>query len=490
MKMESAGKGIVAGLLGIGAVFLLPLSAPGNAAVKTENVPARLFSVRDGMPNLAAKLEAGKKVEIVFLGGSITVMGGYTNDGYVRYVERWLKERYPRAEIKVRNAGVPGTGSEYGAKRYDRDVLRHKPDAVFIEFAVNDGKSDQTASMERMVHKSWRKDPRIDLVFFYTLDKSHLESYRKGCLPFAAGCHERVAEQYGIPTIGTAFHAAEKINSGSIVWKTFSGDTCHPSAAGFRLFDEAFASALPELLRTKKGGFPHKLGKTITPNLEVYPPALKAKPLVSPKTFLFTDGEAPADVYELPLPAVHWVGEPVYRSPNGKILWRIECLPRRFAGKLDGSTGSDRSLWNGKAAEWFEEGHCFSGTDGMSVFSGDGKKGGLLGVSGSSVGVLCFTAPEKGKYEFRIRSGEFQMWANEGSTVVFSALKFSGRRNQGEVVAVHREIRKERRGVSLDFSVKLDPGDEIAFLADLKLPEYIRGGWSGLQITAARKFLK
>lgn len=75
MKMESAGKGIVAGLLGIGAVFLLPLSAPGNAAVKTENVPARLFSVRDGMPNLAAKLEAGKKVEIVFLGGSITVMG-------------------------------------------------------------------------------------------------------------------------------------------------------------------------------------------------------------------------------------------------------------------------------------------------------------------------------------------------------------------------------------------------------------------------------
>ena len=48
MKMESAGKGIVAGLLGIGAVFLLPLSAPGNAAVKTENVPARLFSVRDG----------------------------------------------------------------------------------------------------------------------------------------------------------------------------------------------------------------------------------------------------------------------------------------------------------------------------------------------------------------------------------------------------------------------------------------------------------
>ncbi len=489
MKKSLSGGKIMICLLWL-AVAMLPLSGAG-AAKAEKGVPACLFQVRDGMPNLAAKLKAGKKVEIVFLGGSITVMGGYTQDGYVRYVERWLKERYPRAEIKIRNAGVPGTGSEYGAKRYDRDVLRHQPDAVFIEFAVNDGKSDQTASMERMVHKSWRKDPRIDLVFFYTLDKSHLESYRNGVLPFAAGCHERVAERYGIPTIGLAYHVAEKINSGKIHWKKFSGDTCHPSAQGFRLFDEAFAAALPELLRTKNdGGLQHKLGVSITPNLEVYPPALKAKPLVSPKTFLFADGEAPADVYELPLPAEHWVGKPVYYSPEGKVLWRIECLPRRFAGKLDGKSGSDRSLWNGKAAEWFEEGRCFSGTDGMPVFSGDGKKGSLLGVSGNSVGVLCFTAPKEGTYVFHIRSGPFQLWANEGSTVVFSALKFSGRRNQGEVMAVHREIRKERRGVSLDFSVKLDPGDEIAFLADLKLPEYIRGGWSGLQITAARKFLK
>ena len=214
---------------------------------------------------------------------------------------------------------------------------------------------------------------------------------------------------------------------------------------------------------------------------------LQAKPLVSPKTFHFAEGDAPAEVYELPIPAEHWVGGPVYRLPDGKGLWRIECMPRRFAGKLDGRSGLERSLWNGKPAEWFEEGRCFSGSDGMPVFSGDGKKGCLLGVSGNSVGVLCFTAPERGTYEFRIRSGAFQMWANEGSAVVFSALKFSGKGDQGEVLAVHREVRKERRGVSLDFSVKLDPGDEIAFLADLKLPEYIRGGWSHLKITGARK---
>ena len=486
MKTGMVREGFVAGLL-LAVAVLLPLPALGEGNGKTANVPACLFAVRDGMPNLAAKLEAGKKVEIVFLGGSITVMGGYTSVGYVRYVEHWLKERYPRAEIKVHNAGVPGTGSEYGAKRYDRDVLRHRPDAVFIEFAVNDGKSDQTVSMERMVHKSWLKDPRIDLVFFYTLDKSHLESYRKGNLPFAAGCHERVAERYGIPTIGTAFHAAEKVNSGLIEWKAFSGDTCHPSALGFRLFDEAFAAALPKLLQSKSDGLPHKLGQPITANLEVYPPVLKAKPLVSPKTFHFAEGDGPAAVYDLPIPAEHWVGEAIYRSPEGKALWKIKCLPRRFAGKLDGSAGLDRSLWKGNDAEWFEEGRSFSGTDGMPVFSGYGKSGSLLGVSGSSVGVLSFTAPERGIYEFRVCSGAFQMWANEGSTVVFSALKFTGKGDQGKVLAVHREVRKERRGISMSFSVELERGDEIAFLADMKLPEYIRGGWSHLKITGARK---
>ena len=109
MKTGMVREGFVAGLL-LAVAVLLPLPALGEGNGKTANVPACLFAVRDGMPNLAAKLEAGKKVEIIFLGGSITVMGGYTSVGYVRYVEHWLKERYPRAEIKVHNAGVPGTG--------------------------------------------------------------------------------------------------------------------------------------------------------------------------------------------------------------------------------------------------------------------------------------------------------------------------------------------------------------------------------------------
>ena len=466
-----------------GIAAMTPLILPGAETAKEENeMPARLFTVRDGMPNLAAKLAAGKPVTVVFLGGSITVMGSYTQVGYVSYVGKWLRERYPGASIRIRNAGVPGTGSDYGAKRYDRDVLRHNPDAVFVEFAVNDGTTDRTREMERIVHKTWQKNPGTDLVFFYTLDKSHLKDYQAGRLPFAAACHERVAEFYGIPTIGTAFLAAGKIQSGEIPWKTFSGDTCHPSAAGFRIFDEAFASALPELLRPN-AGFQHKLGRSITPNLEVYPPRLKAKPLPQ-ASFPLAKGEAAA-FYPLPVPAEHWVEGPVYKTQDGKTLWSIHLLPRSAAGKLDGTAGIDRSLWAEKFAEWFEEGHCFSGTDGMSVFSGAEKTSPVLGMGGKEVAVLCFTAPESGDYVFRVRSGPFRMWANDGSTVAFGVLKFSGKQNAGEKLALHREIRKEERGVSMEFETRLEKGDQVAFVPDLKLPNYIRGGWHRLQITAA-----
>ena len=457
-----------------------------SAAEESASVPARLFSVRDGMPNLAAKLAAGKKVTIVFLGGSITQMGGSSGDGFVRAVPRILQTRYPKAAITVRNAGVGGSDSLEGAKRYDRDVLRWNPDAVFVEFAVNDRNFDRTIPMERIVHKTWRKDPRIDLVFFYTLDKSHLESYRAGNLPFAAACHEKVAAFYGIPSVGTAFHAAEKINSGTMRWQDFSGDTCHPKAAGYRLFAEAFALALPEFLRREQETT-HCLGKSITENLEVYPPRLKPRTPAVPAAFRLPGGSMPEKVYPLPVPAVHWVGSASWSLPSGKVLWRIDRLPRKHAGTAEGASGVDRRLWENRPAEWFEEGRGFTGSDGNCLFSSDGTDAVQLGFSTPDVGVLSFIAPENGRYVFQVRSKAFDMWANDGKTVALSVLKFTSGRQHGELLALHRERKKDRKGVSLDAECVLAAGDAVAFLPDANVPGYIRGGWRGLRIIAAKR---
>lgn len=211
--------------------------------------PAVPYTARDGLPNVAAKLGVGEEVNVLFLGGSITV-GGSSPNGYVTYVEKWLKERYPKATINMVNAGVSGTGSDYGARRYERDVLSKKPDLILIEFCVNDGDNDRTESMEAMVHKTWLSNPNTDILIFYTLMTRHLDSYKQGKLPPSASAHERVAAFYGIPSVCTVLKTATRVNSGEMPWATFSADGCHPTQAGYGFFNEAFAEAFPDLLKT------------------------------------------------------------------------------------------------------------------------------------------------------------------------------------------------------------------------------------------------
>ena len=50
-----------------------------------------------------------------------------------------FQRAYPKTTFVEINAAVSGTGSDYGAPRLQRDVLRHRPDLLFVEFAVNDG---------------------------------------------------------------------------------------------------------------------------------------------------------------------------------------------------------------------------------------------------------------------------------------------------------------------------------------------------------------
>lgn len=110
----------------------------------------------------------------------------------------------PQARIKVVNAGINGTDSDFGAARADRDVLAHKPDLVFVEFAVNDGTNDRARSMERIVRKIWMADSTTDVVFLYTISQDQLEIYKKASCPSRPRRMRKVADFYGIPSITLA----------------------------------------------------------------------------------------------------------------------------------------------------------------------------------------------------------------------------------------------------------------------------------------------
>jgi lysophospholipase L1-like esterase len=212
-------------------------------------------SMRSGLGHVGATLRAGGPMTVAYLGGSIT-WGGNASDierfSYRARTTAWLREQYPASTIREINAGVGGTGSDMGAFRLRHDVLQHDPDLVFVEFAVNDsgGQDERTASAFEGIIRHIRRDkPRSDICIVYTLAQGHLTDYAAGRLPRTVVLHERVAERYEVPSINMALDVARRIEAGNVSWETFSGDTCHPTDAGFAIFTSTITAAMPEMLQ-------------------------------------------------------------------------------------------------------------------------------------------------------------------------------------------------------------------------------------------------
>lgn len=72
---------------------------------------------------------------IVFVGDSITVEGGY-----VRYIENFIRTRFPDWIVAVRNAGINGQIAQGGFEVIDTDVLTWNPTVVIINYGMNDGR--------------------------------------------------------------------------------------------------------------------------------------------------------------------------------------------------------------------------------------------------------------------------------------------------------------------------------------------------------------
>ena len=92
---------------------------------------------------LRKKWPENKTINLVFHGHSVP--SGYFATPVVRTLEAYphltlkrLKEKYPYAVVNVITTSVGGENSLQGVKRFERDVLTHKPDLIFIDYALND----------------------------------------------------------------------------------------------------------------------------------------------------------------------------------------------------------------------------------------------------------------------------------------------------------------------------------------------------------------
>lgn len=106
--------------------------------------------------NLHKRWPDNKTVNIVFHGHSVpagyartpvvNTLGAYPHQTLVR-----LKEAFPNAVINVITTAIGGEQSEQGAARFEAEVLTHRPDILFIDYALN----DRTIGVERS-ERAWR----------------------------------------------------------------------------------------------------------------------------------------------------------------------------------------------------------------------------------------------------------------------------------------------------------------------------------------------
>lgn len=260
-------------------VFVFSVFVTSSYSQSIDLVPAKEYRERTGLPNFYAKVEKGKAVKIAYLGGSITE----AKNGWREQSLKWFERQYPTATFTHVNAAIGGTGSDLGAYRLQQDVLVHKPDLVFVEFAVNDASKSQVSihqSMEGIVRQIWQKDPFTDICFVYTLTGEMAPTIERGKFPMSASAMEKIADYYGIPSVHLGLEVVALAKADKLIFTgksadypdklVFSGDNVHPFPnTGHRLYVEALSRALPEINKVKVSKAKHALPEPFTgKNLE------------------------------------------------------------------------------------------------------------------------------------------------------------------------------------------------------------------------------
>lgn len=184
---------------------------------------------------------------IVALGDSLT-SGWMVARGYTEFLRDMLLIRFPKADVRLINSGIPGDTAPGGLYRLQQDALSYSPDLVLVQFALNDafcGSSlaEYRRAIEAIIERIRQKSSAEVLLLTSTLpaDDSELDVVA----PFYAVLKEIAREKgCGVALVDELWRAA--IVAGTPHDSLVLYDRVHPSEAGYRLMAEAVMVCLME----------------------------------------------------------------------------------------------------------------------------------------------------------------------------------------------------------------------------------------------------
>lgn len=128
-------------------IFLLLFFAFISYFARGKNIEPVVANPADYLIELKTELQKkwpnNRTVNIIFHGHSVPA--GYfktpqvnTLSAYPNLFLKKLKSIYPYAVVNVIVTAIGGENSVQGAERFENDVLVHKPNVIFIDYALND----------------------------------------------------------------------------------------------------------------------------------------------------------------------------------------------------------------------------------------------------------------------------------------------------------------------------------------------------------------
>lgn len=194
------------------------------------------------------KAQRGERVTIAYLGGSITEgalaqpqpLNCYAYLSARRFAEKYMPDA---AQLNYINAGISGTPSLLGITRLEQDVLRHEPDIVFVEFAVNDsGDLISQGVYESLLRKLLNSKTQPAVILLFTV------------LSGGHSCQEHMAmlgRHYKLGMISVKDAIWPEIQQGTMTWNDYSPDYAHPNTQGHAFLTELIEHYYDQALAMK-----------------------------------------------------------------------------------------------------------------------------------------------------------------------------------------------------------------------------------------------
>lgn len=200
-------------------------------------VSASLFQPAFAESALLAKVRSGENVKVCLLGTSLTKAGTWPGS-----LQTWLSRESPGpGTVSVVNLAASGKASNHGVSTQTPAALKHKPDAVFIEFSMNDAASTLNITRQQsldnlnsMIDQFQDQNPDI-MIVLQTMNNVADDTSPFSPRPQLAAYYQiyrDVAEERGAILIDHYPNWLQLFTNDLATWNSYMNDPVHPNKLG------------------------------------------------------------------------------------------------------------------------------------------------------------------------------------------------------------------------------------------------------------------